>query len=275
VCGRFTLRASSRDLAQVFIVPDLPLFPPRYNIAPGQLIAAVRPAPGGRGRELVALRWRLVPRWASDPAVGHRLINARAETAAAKPSLRAAFEARRCLLPADGFYEWRKAGSRKQPYFIARRDGRPFGFAGLRERLEEDGEVIESAAILTTAANELMRPLHDRMPVILDPGDHARWLDPDDHDSEAVHALRVPYWGGRLDGGRGQYPGQQPPERQPPVRATPAMTGAYSSRSKRPLPWPGCHVTRQRGGSGVFRGFPPGLGENGPGVQRTTQGTGK
>jgi putative SOS response-associated peptidase YedK len=116
VCGRFTLRASSRDLAQVFIVPDLPLFPPRYNIAPGQPIAAVRPKPADGGRELVALRWGLVPRWASDPAIGYRLINARAETAASKPSFRAAFEARRCLLPADGFYEWRKAGGRKQPY---------------------------------------------------------------------------------------------------------------------------------------------------------------
>jgi putative SOS response-associated peptidase YedK len=197
-CGRFTLRASSRDLAQVFLVPDLPLFPPRYNIAPGQPIAAVRLKPGGGGRELVALRWGLVPRWASDPDVGYQMMNARAETAAAKPSLRAAFEARRCLLPADGFYQWRQAGGRKQPYFISPRDGLPFGFAGLWERWEGDGEVIESAAILTAAANELMRPLHDRMPVILDPQDHARWLDPDDHGSEAVQALLVPYWGDGL-----------------------------------------------------------------------------
>jgi putative SOS response-associated peptidase YedK len=189
VCGRITLRASSRDLAQVFVVPDLPLFPPRYNIALGQPIAAVRPPPGRGGRELVALRWGLVPRCASDPSVGYRLMNARAETAASKPSFQAAFEARRCLLPADGFYEWRQAGGRKPPYFISRRDGRLFGFAGLWERWDGDGEVIESAAILTTAANELMRPLHDRMPVILDPEDHARWLDPDHHGSGAVQAL--------------------------------------------------------------------------------------
>ena len=137
-------------------------------------------APGGTGREWTILRWGLIPSWADDPGIGNRLINARAETAAEKPSFRNALRHRRCLIPADGFYEWVKAGKGpKQPYLIRLKDGQPFAFAGLWESwTSPDGEVIESCTILTTEANEVLRPIHDRMPVIIAPEDYGLWLDP-------------------------------------------------------------------------------------------------
>jgi putative SOS response-associated peptidase YedK len=200
MCGRFTLRVSAKSLAGAFGVAESSLFPPRYNIAPTQPIAVVRMALEDSDRELVALRWGLIPTWADDPAIGNRLINARAETAATKPSFRSAFKRRRCLIPADGFYEWQKVGTGKQPHFITMQDGKPFAFGGLWEHWQnrEDGEVIESATILTTEANDLMRPLHDRMPVILEPKDYGRWLDLQATDSGELQALLVPYGGDDL-----------------------------------------------------------------------------
>jgi putative SOS response-associated peptidase YedK len=153
----------------------------------------VRATTDSRHRELTFLNWSLIPSWAEDPKIGDWMINARSETAADKPSFRSAFRKRRCLIPTDGFYEWQKNGGKKQPFFIHRADAKPFAFAGLWEHWEGDGQVIESCTILTTEANELMRPLHDRMPVILQPEDYDRWLDPRLDKPEAVQPLLRPY----------------------------------------------------------------------------------
>jgi putative SOS response-associated peptidase YedK len=152
---------------------------PRYNIAPTQPVGVVR-AGQEEAWEWVALRWGLIPSWAKG-ADGHKtaLVNARAETLAQKPSFRESFRSRRCLVPADGFYEWRHQGRKKQPFFIHKPEREPFAFAGVWDRwINPDGEVIDSCAIVTTTANHLMRPLHERMPVILNPEDFGRWLDP-------------------------------------------------------------------------------------------------
>jgi putative SOS response-associated peptidase YedK len=201
VCGRFTLRASGERLAEAFGLSAQPSLFPRYNIAPTQavpVIRVLRANPGTKERELVPLRWGLVPSWADDPAIGNRLINARSETVADKPSFRGAFRHRRCLIPADGFFEWRKEGKVKQPVYVQRRDGQPFAFAGLWEEWEREGEVIESCAIITTAANDLMAEFHDRMPVILDPKDYDLWLDPQVQDPRLLEPLLRPYSSGEL-----------------------------------------------------------------------------
>ena len=151
----------------------------RYNVAPGQSIPVVRTQPGPRARQIVEMHWGLVPSWATDPAIGHRMINARTETAAQKPAFREAFKHRRCLIPVDGFYEWTHAAGRKQPYFIRLKDPGVFALAGLWETWRKpDRTALESCTILTTAANNLIKPLHDRMPVILAPPTHDQWLDP-------------------------------------------------------------------------------------------------
>jgi len=189
MCGRFTLRASLEDVAAFFetngSVPDVQ---PRYNIAPSQPVAAVRAEE--TSRELAMLRWGLIPRWAKDPAIGFRLINARAETAREKPAFRDAFAARRCLIPADGFYEWQRRGERRHPWFIGAKTGGVFAFAGLWERWwvradarlggtladARPGDTVETCTILTTAANALLAPIHDRMPVILPRDAFGPWL---------------------------------------------------------------------------------------------------
>ena len=191
MCGRFILTASGEVLAARFDLPAALDLPPRYNVAPGQPIGAVRIA-GAGGREWVLLRWGLVPAWAPEPKTSYSTINARAETAAEKPAFRQAFRRRRCLIPADGFYEWQAVGKGKQPYCIAPADGQPLAFAGLWERWERDGQVLESATILVTQANALLAPIHDRMPAILDPAAEARWLDPHVTDPAALRPLLVP-----------------------------------------------------------------------------------
>ena len=191
MCGRFIQCASGAVLAERFQLATPPDLIPRYNIAPSQPIDAVRIAGDGR-REGVTLRWGLVPAWASEPQAAYSTINARAETVAEKPAFRQAFRRHRCLIPADGFYEWRKVDARKQPYCIAPADGQPFAFAGLWERWERDGRVLESGTILVTQANALLASIHDRMPVILDPADEARWLDPALTDPAALRPLLVP-----------------------------------------------------------------------------------
>jgi putative SOS response-associated peptidase YedK len=185
MCGRFLLTAPVEMLRRLFGVADSPNLMARYNIAPTQAAAVVRLKPAGGARELVLLRWGLVPSWAKDPAAGASLINARADTVAAKPSFHAAFRTRRCLVPADGFYEWQAPVSGKgpkQPYLIRRRvqgGGQgTFAFAGLWERWQGAGQTIESFAIVTTDANAPLKAIHHRMPVILDPRDYAAWLDP-------------------------------------------------------------------------------------------------
>ncbi len=192
MCGRFTLLSPPEVLQQTFDLPEVPDLVPRYNIAPTQQVAAVRLAPPGT-RELVRLRWGLVPSWADSPSVGVRMLNARSETVADKPSFRAALCRRRCLIPADGFFEWLNSNGRKQPYYFRLRSGKPFAFAGLWEHWQRDGEVIDSCTILTTEANELVKPVHDRMPVILPPDAYPLWLDPAVQRSEALQSLLQPF----------------------------------------------------------------------------------
>jgi putative SOS response-associated peptidase YedK len=196
MCGRFTLRAAASVVAEQFAVLEVPPFAPRFNIAPSQPVPVVRLAPRQPEpqRQFTWLRWGLIPGWAKDPAVGSRMINARAETAAEKPAYRAALRRRRCLVAADGFYEWQRTGGHKQPYFIHMHDDRPFAFAGLWERWEgPDRDAIESCAVLTTQPNELMRPIHNRMPVVLDQADYQPWLDPVVQKPEELAPLLRPY----------------------------------------------------------------------------------
>jgi len=192
MCGRFTLRVSPVELADLFGLADLLPAESRYNIAPTQTVFAVRVNPAGN-REAAQLKWGLIPSWAADPKIGYRMINARSETAADKPAFRHAFRRKGCLIAADGFYEWQKSGGKKQPYFIRSAAAHPFAFAGLWELWNKGEEPIESCTILTTAANDVMKPLHDRMPVILDPKDFDLWLDPSLQDREKLEPLLVPY----------------------------------------------------------------------------------
>lgn len=163
--------------------------PLRYNVAPTQEIPVIR-ADADR-RQLTMMRWGLVPSWADDPKIGSRLINARSEDAASKPSFQSALKQRRCLIPADGFYEWEKIGKARQPHWFRMRDERPFAFAGLWESWPKMNPPLESATILTTRANELVGKYHDRMPVILSPNDYAVWLDPA-NDPERLRYLFEP-----------------------------------------------------------------------------------
>ncbi len=181
MCGRFAFYSPTEATAALFRVSAVPEVKPRYNIAPTQDIAAVRVG-ADDSRELTMLRWGLVPFWAKEPSIGNRMINARAETVAEKPSFRAAYRHRRCLILADGFYEWRKEADGKTPYYISLASGEPFAFAGLWEdwHAKDTGEVLQTTAIITTAANEFMHQLHHRMPVVLQIDTADRWLDGDD-----------------------------------------------------------------------------------------------
>lgn len=165
---------------------------PRYNIAPTQDVPVVRTTPDGQ-RELVMMRWGLVPSWADDPAIGNRMINARGETVAEKPSFRAALKKRRCLVVADGYFEWKKTGKAKQPYLFHFDDDRPFALAGLWERWSKGGEPLETCTIITTDASPLAATAHDRMPVILDGAALDMWLDPEVDDSAALAGFLRPF----------------------------------------------------------------------------------
>ncbi len=177
MCGRFAFYSPSEATAALFGVDGNIAVEPRYNIAPTQYVAAVR-EDEDLNRELVMLRWGLVPFWAKDPTIGNRMINARAETVAEKPSYRAAFRHRRCLVLADGFYEWRKQGAAKTPYFISLASGEPFGLAALWENWtdKDSGESMQTTTLITTAANDFMAALHHRMPVILQADTADVWL---------------------------------------------------------------------------------------------------
>ena len=194
MCGRYVLSAPGEVLAELFELPAPVELAARYNIAPTQAVPIVRAA-GESVRELAFAQWGLVPHWAKERAIGNRLINARGETLAEKPSYRDAFKRRRCLIPATGFYEWKKVEGGKQPYLLRLRDGAPFGFAGLWSawRDRESGETLESCAIVTTSPNPLAATVHDRMPVILPRERHALWLDSGTADPEALSPLLVPY----------------------------------------------------------------------------------
>jgi putative SOS response-associated peptidase YedK len=202
MCGRFTLSQPVEAIASIFQLKEVPNLEPRYNIAPTQLVPTVwqtstQSDAGDKDkvlRQFQLLRWGLVPSWAKDPAMGAKLINARAETVAEKPSFRSAFRHRRCLVIADGFYEWRRQEGKKQPFYFRLQNGQPFAFAGLWERWQDPkSEAIASCTILTTAANELLQPIHDRMPVILDSKDYDLWLDPAVQKPEQLQQLLQPY----------------------------------------------------------------------------------
>jgi len=188
MCGRFAFYSPSEAIAALFGVDGALAVEPRYNIAPTQFVAAIRNK-DERNRELVMLRWGLVPSWAKDPAIGNRMINARAETVAEKPSYRAAFKHRRCIVLADGFYEWHREGDVKTPYLISLASGEPFALAGLWENWQdkESGECLQTTTLITIAANDFMQPLHHRMPVILQADTANEWLEqPNDYLQKAA-----------------------------------------------------------------------------------------
>jgi putative SOS response-associated peptidase YedK len=192
MCGRYTL---FHPIGKLFDLPDSPNLPPRYNIAPTQEVPVVVASPGGGGRQLKLMHWGFIPPWATGRDFGARLINARAETAAEKPTFRAAFRRQRCLIPADGFYEWQKLeGGGKQPFHIRLASEEVFAFAGLWGPWQDPaGGLVESCTILTTAPNVLMQDIHDRMPVILPPEHYAYWLDPACKDLDRLAAALKPY----------------------------------------------------------------------------------
>ena len=194
MCGRFTLSANLDDLQGRFGFEARDLeYRPRYNIAPTQpvLVVSVDSQHGDRRAEF--MRWGLVPFWAKDLKIGYRMINAVAETAAGKPAFRAAFKKRRCLILADGFFEWRKDGKEKIPTYIFQKSKAPFAFAGLWENWRSpEGEQVRSCTILTTTPNELIQPIHNRMPVILSQETEALWLDPMTEEAETLTPLLIP-----------------------------------------------------------------------------------
>lgn len=192
MCGRFTMTSPVAQIQDLFAVKHLPAVEAHYNIAPTQDVLALRLDEEGE-REAMMMRWGLIPFWAEDKSIGSRMINARSETVEKKPAFRDAFERRRCLVAADGFFEWKKVGSKKQPFHIRLRDRCPFAFAGLWDRWrDENGEWVISCTILTTDANELVEPIHDRMPVMLHRVDHELWLDTNARKDD-VTPLLVPY----------------------------------------------------------------------------------
>lgn len=199
MCGRFSNRTSAEKIKQEFRIDEVPSMEARYNIAPAQKILGV--SQEASEREARMFKWGLVPSWAKDSSMGARLINARSETVHEKPAFREAFKCRRCIIPADGFYEWHKTSGRKQPYYFTMRDEHPFGFAGLWEKWKSaEGEVLETCSILTTVANDTVKIVHDRMPVILHPEDYELWIDNDSRKINLLKDLLRPYPGQEMFG---------------------------------------------------------------------------
>jgi len=197
MCGRYTLYSHEDDLASLFEVETYPLTE-RFNIAPTQDVPVIRQRADG-SREMSAMRWGLVPHWVKDPAsFKANLFNARSESAAEKPSFRDAMRKQRCILPASGFYEWQKLNGGKQPHHVVRVDGQPMAFAGLWSHNGRGSAGLNSCTILTTAANVDVEVLHDRMPVILEQRDWARWLDPEEDDPQRLEDVLVPAEAGTL-----------------------------------------------------------------------------
>ena len=186
MCGRYSLTVTPDELYRLFGIDDKLNLQPRFNVAPTQAAPVVRK--NGAEKNMDMLRWGLIPPWSKDASIASKLINARGETVAEKSSFRSAYESRRCLVPVDGFYEWRTEGGKKQPFRIGFREGKPFAFAGLWESwtvpegLEDTGDTVETFTIVTTNANPKLVPIHHRMPVIVDPSDYDLWLNgaPDD-----------------------------------------------------------------------------------------------
>ena len=197
MCGRFTLTSAPAILRQAFDYAEQPNFPPRYNIAPTQPVAVVTSEPGARHFQL--MRWGFIPAWVKDPKTFSLVINARSETVLDKPAFRNAIRRRRCLVPADGYYEWQSAGGRKQPFFIHPRDGAPMGLAAIAETwVGPNGEELDTVAIVTTAARQEMTHLHARVPVVIAPRDHVCWLEGGELATEQAIALLQPPPSGSL-----------------------------------------------------------------------------
>src|SRR6185295_6380823 len=196
MCGRFTLRASPRLVEEAIgLYAGLDDFKPRFNIAPTQSILVLHHREGEEKPRYSRMRWGLVPSWAGDVSNGNRLLNARSDGVATKPSFRSAFKRRRCLVIADGFYEWKAGETKKtpkQPFHMHRPDNRPFAFAGLWEHWEKGETPVESCTIITTDANGFMQPLHNRMPVILGAADYGKWMDPAVQEPGLVLPLLMP-----------------------------------------------------------------------------------
>jgi len=196
MCGRYVAASPPSTWASYFEVDELAPQPsepaqPSWNVAPTDVVPAVAVTRDGH-RRLGTFRWGLVPPWA-EPSIASRLINARAETVLTKPAFKGAFARRRCLLPADGFYEWQRTGTGKRPWYIQRADGAPMAFAGLWEVWHSPtGEALRTCTIITTPANPLMAPIHDRMPAILEPSDWRAWLAPDNADLAGLQGLLIP-----------------------------------------------------------------------------------
>lgn len=193
MCGRYTLTVDVKKMEEEFqnILPNVPPLKPSYNIAPSRPVPVLLRHPEPK---LDFLRWGLIPSWAKDPEIGNRMINARKETLIEKPSFRVPFKNQRCLVLADGFYEWKGEGLQKIPYYIRLKSGRPFGFAGLWSHwTAPNGGEIYSCAIITGEPNELLKPIHNRMPMILPKEKRNRWLDPENHDTEELMSFLEPY----------------------------------------------------------------------------------
>jgi len=200
MCGRVTVQTPAAEIAREFALTgiQLGLERPRYNLAPTQLMPVVA---NDGARVLDAYRWGLIPSWAKDASIGNKLINARGETVAEKPSFRSALKRRRCLVVVDGWYEWHQATKPKTPYLFRRKDGRPLALAGLWEEwtAPDTGELVRTCTLITTGPNALMAPIHDRMPVILPPEAREAWLRPEPQESAALLPLLVPYAGDELE----------------------------------------------------------------------------
>ncbi len=190
MCGRYSLTVTPDELYRLFGIDDKLNLQPRFNVAPTQAAPVVRKTGGKKNMDM--LRWGLIPPWSKDASIASKLINARGETVAEKPSFRSAYESRRCLVPVDGFYEWRTEGGKKQPFRIGFREGKPFAFAGLWESwtvpegLKDTGDTVETFTIVTTNANPKLVPIHHRMPVIVDPTDYELWLEGGSDEANAV-----------------------------------------------------------------------------------------
>ncbi|HLJ33087.1 MAG TPA: SOS response-associated peptidase [Ktedonobacteraceae bacterium] len=196
MCGRYTLTIDINKVAEAFGVPPTLETKPRYNVAPTQEVVSIL---SNGSPHLDWLQWGLIPSWAKDPSIGAKMINARAETLAEKPSFKRLLRSRRCLIVADGFYEWKKENGGKTPMYITMKDGQPFAFAGLWDTWKSpDGEPIRTCTIITTQPNDVVSSIHDRMPAILLPATRDEWLDTDFHDEQALMHLLRPYPGDKM-----------------------------------------------------------------------------
>jgi putative SOS response-associated peptidase YedK len=194
MCGRYRVSRRKQLIEEHFECVGDADWTPRYNVAPTQPVPVIRQHPKEPRRELSLVRWGLIPSWAKDPSGSAKMINARSETAATKPAFRDALKHRRCLIPADGFYEWKRSGSAKQPFCFEVHDGELFAFAGIWERWrDKDGKNLKTCSILTTTPNALTAAVHDRMPVILHPMNYDLWLDPSVRDTETAAEMLKPY----------------------------------------------------------------------------------